>query len=179
MNISSLSRTIFSAASGRLIDFNLAIIRHLVLNLGLDTEIIRLSELKIESGGDRLLIEICRYFDASVYLAPGAAGKYLNAALFEQAGIELRCVESPPSRLSAIVGRFYPQPFNIRSAVQLRPQSARHPAGTVRPGCRIPDAGCRVLYAGFQPLLFQRFGLAYRNLYFPPNKEIKRFMPAL
>ena len=83
---------LFSTASGRLIDFNLAIIRHLMLNLGLDTEIIRLSELNIESGGDRLLIEICRYFDASVYLAPGAAGKYLNGELFKRSGIELRCL---------------------------------------------------------------------------------------
>ena len=85
---------LFSTASGRLIDFNLGIIRHLMLNLGLDTEIIRLSELNIESGGDRLLIEICRYFDASVYLAPGAAGKYLNGELFKRAGIELRCINT-------------------------------------------------------------------------------------
>ncbi|UCD81364.1 MAG: WbqC family protein [Desulfobacterales bacterium] len=83
---------LFSTAAGRLVDFNLAVIRHLMLNLGLDTEIIRLSELNIDAGGDHLLIEICRYFDASVYLASGAAGKYLNAALFEKAGIELRFV---------------------------------------------------------------------------------------
>jgi len=99
---------LFSAASGRLIDFNLAIIRHLVLNLSLDTEIIRLSELKIESGGERLLIEICRYFDASVYLAPGAAGKYLNAAFFEQAGIELRCVDPRPPVYPQLWGDFIP-----------------------------------------------------------------------
>jgi len=99
---------LFSAASGRLIDFNLAIIRHLMLNLGLDTEIIRLSELKIESGGDRLLIEICRYFDASVYLAPGGAGKHLNGALFESAGIELRSINTPSPVYPQLWGDFIP-----------------------------------------------------------------------
>ena len=99
---------LFSTASGRLIDFNLAIIRHLMLNLGLDTEIIRLSELNIEAGGDRLLIELCRYFEASVYLAPGAAGKYLDAALFESAGIELRRVNPRPPVYPQLWGDFIP-----------------------------------------------------------------------
>jgi hypothetical protein len=64
-----------------------------MLNLGVDPEIRRLSELNIQATGDRLLIEICRYFDASGYLAPAAAAKYLNAGLFEKAGIELRTVQ--------------------------------------------------------------------------------------
>jgi hypothetical protein len=80
---------LFATGSDRLIDFNLMIIRHLMLNLGVDTEIRRLSELNVKAAGDRLLIEICRYFDASAYLAPGATARYLNADLFEKAGIEL------------------------------------------------------------------------------------------
>jgi hypothetical protein len=99
---------LFSTASGRLIDLNLAVIRYLMLNLDLETEIMRLSELNIAAGGDRLLIEICRYFDASVYLAPGAAGKYLNAALFEQAGIELRCVDPRSPVYPQLWGDFIP-----------------------------------------------------------------------
>jgi hypothetical protein len=99
---------IFSTASGRLLDFNLAILRHLMVNLGLNTEIIRLSELNIDDSGDRLLIEICRYFDASVYLAPGAAGKHLNAALFESAGIELRRVNPRPPVYPQLWGDFIP-----------------------------------------------------------------------
>ena len=54
---------IFTSVSDRLIDFNLAIIHHLMLNLAVDTEIRRLSELNITLTGERLLIEICRYFN--------------------------------------------------------------------------------------------------------------------
>jgi len=99
---------LFATASGRLIDLNLAIIRHLMLNLGLDTEIIRLSELNIDAGGDRLLIAICRYFDASVYLAPRAAGKYLDAGMFKSAGIELRYVNPRSPVYPQLWGDFIP-----------------------------------------------------------------------
>ena len=99
---------LFSTVSGRLIDFNLAVIRHLMLNLGLDTDIIRLSELNIDAVGDRLLIEICRYFEASVYLASAIAGRHLNAALFEKAGIELRLVKDPSPIYPQLWGDFIP-----------------------------------------------------------------------
>lgn len=83
----------FGTGLDRLIDFNLRIMRHLMLNLGIDTELRQLSELKIKAPGDHLLIAICRFFGASVYLAPAAAGKYLKPHLFEKAGIELRYVK--------------------------------------------------------------------------------------
>jgi hypothetical protein len=83
----------FATGLDRLFDFNLRIMRHLMLNLGIDTELRQLSELNIQAAGDHLLIEICRFFDASVYLAPATAGKYLKPHLFEKAGIELRYVK--------------------------------------------------------------------------------------
>ena len=81
---------LFSKGFDRLIDFNMAIIDHLMLCLGVDTEIRQLSGLNVAAGGERLLIEICRFFDASTYLAPAAAGRHLDADLFSKAGIELR-----------------------------------------------------------------------------------------
>ena len=98
------AETVFSTWFDRLIDFNMAIIDHLMLNLGVDTEVRRLSELNIKTGGDHLLIELCRFFSASTYLAPAAAGKHLNAELFENAGIELRHVKFPILGISATVG---------------------------------------------------------------------------
>ena len=83
----------FQTGSERLIDFNLTMMRHLMLNLALDTELRRLSELNIQAAADHLLIEICRFFNASGYLAPAAAGKYLKAHLFKKAGIELLYVK--------------------------------------------------------------------------------------
>jgi hypothetical protein len=99
---------IFSTAFDRLIDFNMAIIDHLMLNLGLSTEIRRLSELNIKTGGDHLLIEICRFFNASTYAAPAAAGKHLNADLFAKAGIQLRHVKFPSWVYPQLWGDFIP-----------------------------------------------------------------------
>ena len=81
---------LFLTGFDRLIDFNMAIIGHLMLYLGIDSEIKRLSRLNIKSGGDRLILELCRYFNASTYLAPAAAVRHLNAGLFRKAGIEIR-----------------------------------------------------------------------------------------
>jgi len=83
---------LFSNRFDRLIDFNMAIIGRIMLYLGVDTETRRLSELNVRARGERLLIEICRCFNASAYLVPAAAGRHLNADLFEKAGIELRYV---------------------------------------------------------------------------------------
>jgi hypothetical protein len=99
---------LFSTAFDRLIDFNMAIIGHLSLNLGVNTEIRRLSELNIKTGGDHLLIEICRFFNASTYLAPTAAGKHLNADLFAKAGIELRYAKARSCIYPQLWGDFIP-----------------------------------------------------------------------
>ena len=80
---------VFSADIERLLDFNMAILRHLMLYMGIDTEVRLLSELKIGAKGQMLLIELCQYFKATSYLAPGAAGNRLDRRAFENAGIEL------------------------------------------------------------------------------------------
>jgi hypothetical protein len=86
----------------------MAIIGHLMLYLGVDTEVRRLSELNIKTGGDHLPIEICRFFNASTYLAPAAAGKHLNADLFEKAGIELRYAKARSCIYPQLWGDFIP-----------------------------------------------------------------------
>jgi hypothetical protein len=99
---------LFSTAFDRLLDFNLAIIDHLMLNLSVDMEIRKLSELNINTGGDHLLIEICRFFNASKYLAPAAASRHLNADLFEKAGIELQYIKFPSWVYPQLWGDFIP-----------------------------------------------------------------------
>ena len=100
--------SLYASASDRLIDFNLKIVRHLMLYLGVDTEIRRLSQLNIEAVGDELLIEIARYFSATVYLAPAAAAKYLDAGLFQKAGLELRTVDFKSPVYPQLWGNFTP-----------------------------------------------------------------------
>ena len=100
--------TVFSTGFDRLIDLNMAIIDHLMLNLGVVTEIRRLSELNIQAGGDHLLIELCRFFGASTYLAPAATRKHLDAGLFENAGIELCYAKFPSCVYPQLWGDFIP-----------------------------------------------------------------------
>ena len=102
------AENLFSTAFDRLLDFNMAIIDHLMLYLGVDTEIRRLSELNIKTDGDNLPVEICRFFHASTYVAPAAAGKHLNAALFEKAGIELRYAQARSCTYPQLWGDFIP-----------------------------------------------------------------------
>ena len=99
---------LYEGETDRLIDINLMIIRHLMLNLGVDTEIRRLSELNIKAAGDGLLIEICRCFGASAYLAPGAAAKYLDEGLFNKSGIELRSIDPKSPVYPQLWGNFIP-----------------------------------------------------------------------
>ncbi len=55
-----------------------------------------------------MLIEICRFFNASTYMTPAAAGKHLNADLFEQVGIELRYVKARSCIYPQLWGDFIP-----------------------------------------------------------------------
>jgi hypothetical protein len=102
------AETVFSTGFDRIIDLNMAIIDHLMLNLGIDTEVRRLSELGIKTGGDHLLIELCRFFGASTYQTLAAAGKHLDAGLFENAGIELCYVKFPSWVYPQLWGDFIP-----------------------------------------------------------------------
>lgn len=81
---------IFTSDFERLIDMNLAIIGYLMEHLHINTEVRLLSELGIESRGDRLLIEICSCLGASHFLIHNAALKFLNQEPFHEAGIRLR-----------------------------------------------------------------------------------------
>ena len=99
---------IFSGRIERLIDFNLAILRHLLLNLGIDTEVRLLSELTVHARGEQLLVEICRYFNASSYLAPGAAASYFDNRTFENAGIELALHKANSRVYPQLWGKFLP-----------------------------------------------------------------------
>jgi len=99
---------IFSDGVRRLVDFNLAILRHLMLQMGIGTEIRRLSKMNINARGELLPVEICRALQASTYLAPAAAGKYLDARIFEDAGIDLVFHKSKSCVYPQLWGDFLP-----------------------------------------------------------------------
>ena len=81
---------VFSRHWEKLVDLNLAIIRHLMGSLQIETKLVLLSELGITARGTQLLIEISRALGASTFLAQSQAQKYLDAGLFQESEIELR-----------------------------------------------------------------------------------------
>jgi len=79
----------------KLIELNGAIIDYLLRQLKIRAEIQFLSQLGIQSAGNQMLIEICQALGASTYMAPHAAAKYLDPALFDRAGIKLQFFKPP------------------------------------------------------------------------------------
>ena len=92
----------------KLIDLNLKIIRYLMKNLQIDTELILLSELAINEKGNRLLIEICKRLGASQFLAQSVARKYLDADKFKESGIRITDVKPPSPVYPQLWGNFIP-----------------------------------------------------------------------
>jgi hypothetical protein len=73
-----------------LIDLNMAFIRMIVEQLGLDTRIYFSSELKIPNNGKtQRLIEICLYFEADIFLEGDAGKDYIDERLFARADVQL------------------------------------------------------------------------------------------
>jgi hypothetical protein len=92
---------VFARRWEKLLDLNLALIRHLMGSLQLEAELVLLSELGITAGGTQLLVATCRALGASTFLAQSQAHKYLDAKLFQESEIELQ--------LSKFVAPIYPQ----------------------------------------------------------------------
>jgi hypothetical protein len=98
----------FSLKYEKLIDLNLEIIRYLLSHLHIDTKVILASELEIETRGDQLLIDICRKMGISQFLAQTATRKYLNANLFQEAGIQIKYFKPPSLVYPQLWGTFVP-----------------------------------------------------------------------
>jgi hypothetical protein len=91
-----------------LMDLNLPVIRYLLDQFSIRTEVRLLSELNIQETGDRLLIEICKKLGASRFLAQGAAAKYLDGSLFHDSGIRPEFFSPPVLVYPQLWGDFLP-----------------------------------------------------------------------
>ena len=92
----------------RLADLNLEIIRYLLMNLGIRSRVMLLSELGIEEKGDRLILEICKRTGATAFLAQRPAKKIIDASLFFEAGITLEFFSPPCPVYPQLWGDFIP-----------------------------------------------------------------------
>lgn len=101
-------KKLFSKKFEKLIDLNLEIIRYLIKCLNIDTKVVLLSELGVQTRGHQLLIDICRVMGASCYLAQSPAQKYLDPDLFRDAEIELKYFKLPELIYPQLWGSFIP-----------------------------------------------------------------------
>lgn len=91
-----LIKKIFSDRYGRIVDMNLALIRHSAACLGIKTPVRLQSRLGVTGKGSNLIIDICRHLGATKYLIQHSARKYYDKDEFLNAGIEL-IPFTPPS----------------------------------------------------------------------------------
>ena len=66
------------------------------------------SDIGVKETGVGLLIEICRHFGASTYLAQKSAGRYLDEKVFQKAGIQLEFFNPPAPVYPQLWGDFIP-----------------------------------------------------------------------
>ncbi len=99
---------IFSDEFKKLVDLNLAVIRRLLKHLEIDTKVLLLSDLGIDSKGNQLLIDICKKLHVRKLLAQGASRKYIDEKLIYKAGIDLQFFTPVPPIYPQLWGDFVP-----------------------------------------------------------------------
>lgn len=84
-------KKIFDASWSRLIDLNLALLGFLRDAFGIDTPLVRSSELGVEGAKSELILALCQAVGARCFLGGlGGTRSYLDAAAFARAGIAVR-----------------------------------------------------------------------------------------
>ncbi|MBW2604502.1 MAG: WbqC family protein [Deltaproteobacteria bacterium] len=99
---------LFSTKFEKLIHLNLKIIRYLMQQLQVDTNVILSSELGTHMKGDKLLLEICSKLGASQLLVQKAAKKYITSDRLSSAGIKLGDFRPPAPVYPQLWGDFIP-----------------------------------------------------------------------
>jgi len=99
---------LFSSTFERLTDFNVKIIRYILSQLEIRTELVLLSELGAVARGDLLPVEICRKMGSLHFAVQHSARKYLNQDLFREAGIRIEYFRAPSPVYPQLWGDFIP-----------------------------------------------------------------------
>lgn len=128
---------IFGKPPDRLVDFNLAVLRHLLAAFGVKARVILLSELAIAAREPDLSVEVCRRLGGGVFLAQRAAEKFLGSETFAAAGLELRTFACHPEIYPQLHGPF----IQNLSAFDLLFTCGPKASGVVRSWLRPPLAG--------------------------------------
>ena len=93
----------------KLVDINIIIIEYLVKQLGLNTQIVRSSELGLyERGPTRVVFTICEELGADVYLSGKHGRDYLDETPFREQGISVEYQEFHHPVYPQLWGEFVP-----------------------------------------------------------------------
>jgi hypothetical protein len=101
-----LVERILSEQFDRLLEVNLEIIDYVFGCLGVDTRLVRMSELGATGKGTPLIIDICKALGASQFMVQSSAVAYYDPAAFESAGIELIPFKKPDYTYPQMWGDF-------------------------------------------------------------------------
>ncbi len=106
--ISARLEEIYARGHARLIDFNMAIIRFLIHELGIDVEIRFASELGVGGRSNQLLIEIMRAVGGGTYITGLGSKSYLDESAFDAAGIKVTWRKYDHPTYDQLFGDFVP-----------------------------------------------------------------------
>jgi len=90
----------------RLIELNVALIRHLRGALGIGTPLYLQSELGVEGNGTGLLVALCRRLSADAYVSLSGVEKHLDTGPFRAAGVRLEFARWDPPVYPQLWGDF-------------------------------------------------------------------------
>ena len=99
-------RAVYSERRELLATLNEGLIRRIATWLGLDTPMVRSSDLGASGHGTDLLVSICRALDAGEYLSGPGGRRYMDEELFQQAGVRLRFHEFEDRPYPQLFGDF-------------------------------------------------------------------------
>ncbi len=104
----NIFKMIFSGKTQKTADLNLKIIQHIIHHLRIETKLVLLSSLKLNSGGTQLLIDICKTTGADRFLAQNPAKKFITTDQFKDEKISLEFVKIPSPVYPQLWGEFIP-----------------------------------------------------------------------
>ncbi|MDD5634770.1 MAG: WbqC family protein [Candidatus Omnitrophica bacterium] len=113
-----------------LVDINDYFIEYLKKALGINTELVKASSLKITSTGTERLIDICKVLKADTYLAGSGSADYMDAELFKKNGIKTEVQEFSHPKYKQVFAGFEP----YMSAVDLLFSSGKDSLKIIREG---------------------------------------------
>jgi len=91
-----------------LVDLNTSLLRYFLSRVEIDSVLKFSSELRIESKGTPLLVEICKKLNADVYTTIGTSRTHLDERLFQKSGIKVDYYNYRCPRYPQLWGEFIP-----------------------------------------------------------------------